>query len=138
MNSENSAAHQAVRLQDAQEMYYQGQLGRQKDAAVIAQMALSTFIHRMAGRRSAEDYGKTRRLLTAEESILIWRCDLLLCPRELKGILAKNVPSWINCVLNCASLSFKPAAFRMRWAMTRVEVSVMCLWGKPPVKRMCK
>ena len=32
----------------------------------------------MAGRRSADDYGKTRRLLTAEEeSILIWRCDVL-------------------------------------------------------------
>ena len=58
MNSENSAAHQAVRLQDAQEMYYQGQIGRRKDAAVIAQMAPSTFIHRMAGWRSAEDYGK--------------------------------------------------------------------------------
>ena len=56
-------------------MYYQGQLGRRKDAAVIAEMAPS---HRMAGRRSADDYGKTRRLLTAEEeSILIWRCDVL-------------------------------------------------------------
>ena len=32
----------------------------------------------MAGRRSAEDYGKTRRLLTAEEeSTLLWRCDIL-------------------------------------------------------------
>ena len=77
MNSENSA-HQAVRFQDAQAMYYQGQLGRRKDAAVIAEMALSTFTHRVAGRRSAEDYGKTRRLLTAEEeSILILRCDVL-------------------------------------------------------------
>ena len=41
-------------------------------------MRESTFRPRMAGRRSVEDYGKTRRLLTAaEESILLWRCDIL-------------------------------------------------------------
>ena len=81
MNSDNSArAHQAVRSQDAQAMYYQGQLERQRDAAGIAEMALSTFTHRMAGRRLAEDYGKTRRLLTAEEeSVLLWRCEILQC-----------------------------------------------------------
>ena len=45
MNSENSA-HQVVRFQDAQAMYYQG---RRKDAAAIAEMAPSTFTHRMAG-----------------------------------------------------------------------------------------
>ena len=78
MNTSENSAHQAVRFQDEQAMYYQGQLGKRKDAAVIAEMAPSTFTHRMAGRRSAEDYGKTRRLLTAkEESILIWRCDVL-------------------------------------------------------------
>ena len=76
MDNENSA-HQVILFQDAQAMYYQGQLERQRDAAGIAEMALSTFTHRMAGRRSAEDYGKTRRLLTAEESILMWRCDVL-------------------------------------------------------------
>ena len=49
-----------------------------RDAAVIAEMALSTFKHRMAGRRSAEDYGKTWRLLTVvEESILLWKCEIL-------------------------------------------------------------
>ena len=77
MNSENSA-HQAVRFQDAQAMYYQGQLGRRKDAAVIAEMA--PHIEWPVGdqRRTT---AKTRRLLTAEEeSILIWRCDVLQCP----------------------------------------------------------
>ena len=61
MNSENpESAPQAVRFQDAQAMYNQGQLETKKDAAVIAEMTESTFRHRMAGRRSAEDYGKTR------------------------------------------------------------------------------
>ena len=41
-------------------------------------MAPSAFTHRVAGRRSAEDYSKTRQLLSAEEeSILIWGCDVL-------------------------------------------------------------
>ena len=77
MNSENSAP-QAVRFQDAQAMFNQGQFGTRGDAATIADMAVSTFRHHMAGRRSAEDYGKTRRLLTTEEeSILLWRCEIL-------------------------------------------------------------
>ena len=34
--------------------------------------------HRLASRRSAKGYDKTQRLLTAgEESILLWRCDIL-------------------------------------------------------------
>ena len=71
-------AHRSVRFQDAQAMYHQGQFSQRKDAAVIVQMAPSTFTHRMAGWQSAEDYGKTRRLLTTEEeSILQWRCELL-------------------------------------------------------------
>ena len=70
MDNENSA-HQAVRFQDAQAMYYQGPFGQRRDAAVIAEMAPSTFTHRMAGRQSAEDYGKTRRLLTAEEESIL-------------------------------------------------------------------
>ena len=50
-----------------------------RDAAEITEMALSTYKHRIAGRRSAEDYGKTRRLLTAEEeSILLWKCDITI------------------------------------------------------------
>ena len=77
MNSENSAS-QAVRFQDAQVMFNQGQLETRGDTAVIAEMSASIFKHRMAGRRSAEGYGKTRRLLTAEKvPILPWRCDIL-------------------------------------------------------------
>ena len=65
-DSENSAS-QAVRFQDAQAMLNQGQLVTRRDAAVVAEMAESTFKHRMVGRRSAEDYVRTWRLLTAEE-----------------------------------------------------------------------
>ena len=61
MNSENPAS-QVVRFQDAQAMFNQGQVGTRGDAATIGEMPESTFNHRMAGRRSAEDYGKTRRL----------------------------------------------------------------------------
>ena len=77
MDNENSVP-QAVRFQDAQAMYNQGQLETKKAAAGVAEMKVSTFTHRTLGRRSAEDFGKTRRLLTAEEeSILLWRCDIL-------------------------------------------------------------
>ena len=51
-------AHRSVRFQDAQAMCHQGQFGQRRDAAVIAEMAPSTFTHRMAGRRSVEDYDK--------------------------------------------------------------------------------
>ena len=61
MDNENSA-HQAVRFQDAQAMYYQRPFGQRRDAAVIAEMAPSTFTRRMASQQSAEDYGKSRRL----------------------------------------------------------------------------
>ena len=71
-------AHRSVRFQDAQAMCHQGQFGQRRDAAVIAQMARSTFTHRTAGRQLAEDYGKTQRILaTEEESILLWRCEIL-------------------------------------------------------------
>ena len=77
-NPNAESAPPAVRFQDAQAMYNQGQLETKKDAAVIAEMTESTFRHRMAGQRSAEDFGKSRRLLTIEEeSILLWRCDIL-------------------------------------------------------------
>ena len=57
----------------------------------------------MAGRRLAEDYGKTRRLLTTkEESILLWGCDILQCagwlqtPNDVRnlarGIVQKRDP----------------------------------------------
>ena len=74
------SAEQAVRFQDAQDMYHQGQLARRRGAAIITEMALSISRHRMAGLTLAEGYGKTRRLLTAkEESILLWGCDTLQC-----------------------------------------------------------
>ena len=74
VNSENSACR-VVRFQA---MLNQGQLGTGRDAVVIAEMAQSTFKHRIDGRRSAEDYGKTWRLLTAEEEpIFLWRCNIL-------------------------------------------------------------
>ena len=47
------------------------QFKKRRDAAVIAEMAPSTFTHRMAGRRLAEDYGKTRRLLAVEEESIL-------------------------------------------------------------------
>ena len=53
----------------------------EEDAAVDAEVSRSTFTHRMAGRRSGEDYGKTPRLLIAEEvSILMWGCVVLKRP----------------------------------------------------------
>jgi len=49
-----------------------------KDAAVVAEMKVSTFKHRTWGRRSAAEYGKTRwLLLDGEEEVLIWRCEIL-------------------------------------------------------------
>ena len=68
MNSKKSA-YQAVLFQYAQSMCYQGQLERGRDAAAIAEVALSTCKHRMSGRRSAEDYDKTRRLLNGGRGI---------------------------------------------------------------------
>ena len=76
IDNENSVP-QAVRFQDAQAIYNQGQLETKKAAAGVAGVEASTFKHRTLGRRSAEDYDQTRRLLTAEESILLWRCDIL-------------------------------------------------------------
>ena len=61
MDIEKSTS-QAARFQDTQAMFNQSQLGTRGDAAIIAQMAVSTFRRRMAGWRSAEDYSKTRRL----------------------------------------------------------------------------
>ena len=77
MNSENSASKVVV-FQDAPAMVNQGQLGTRAEATAIAEMPESTFNHGMAGRRSAEDYGKTRWLLTAEEeSVLLCRYEIL-------------------------------------------------------------
>ena len=72
------SAEQAVRFQDAQDMYYQRQLVRRRGAAAIAEMALSTSRRRMAGLRSAEGYSKTRRLLTAEEELILLRMQHII------------------------------------------------------------
>lgn len=69
---------QSVRFQEAMEMYRSGRDPRKEDAAVVAEMRVSTFVHCSLGRRSAEDYSKSRRLLTAEEEeVIIWRCEIL-------------------------------------------------------------
>ena len=67
MNSKSPQLAPQV-VQDAQAMYNGERLEMKKDAAVIAEMAESTFRHRMAGQRSAEDYNQALRLLTAEEA----------------------------------------------------------------------
>ena len=43
MNSDNSA-HQAVRFQDAQAMYYQRPFGQRRDVAVIAEILAGLFV----------------------------------------------------------------------------------------------
>ena len=103
MNSEISAS-QVVRFQDAQAMSSQKQLGMRGDAAAIAEMPVSTFRHRMAGRRSAEDYGKTRRLLTAEEESFccgdetLQRSGWLQTPEDVRvlalEIVQRQNPDW--------------------------------------------
>lgn len=91
MNRDNSA-NQDERFQDAQAMCTQGQPDRRRDAAVIAEVALSTFTHRMASQGSAEGYGKTRQLLTVEEeSIFLWRCDILQCSGWPQGKITELV-----------------------------------------------
>ena len=69
---------ESVRFQDGLAMYLNGLVPSKEHAAVVAEMKQSTFIHRTLGRRSAADYGKSRRLLLeAEQKTLIWRCDIL-------------------------------------------------------------
>jgi hypothetical protein len=49
-------------------------------------------VHRVQGRRSAEDYHKSRQLLNAEEEeVLIWYCDILQrtgFPQNVKDAIA--------------------------------------------------
>ena len=77
MDNENSVPL-AVRFQDAQAIYNQGQLKTKKVVVGVVEMKVSTFMHCTLDQRSAEDYGKTRQLLTAEEvSFLLWKYDIL-------------------------------------------------------------
>jgi len=48
---------------NAFEMYKDEIIHTKKDAAVVAEVKVSTFKHRTCGRRSVAEYGETRRLL---------------------------------------------------------------------------
>ena len=62
------------------------------NAALVAEMKVSTFKHRTCGWLSAAEYGKTRRLLLDDkEVVLIWRCEILQCsgfPQSIRDITA--------------------------------------------------
>ena len=131
MNSENSQSEsvpQAIRFQDAQAMCNQRRLKTEKDAAVIAEMKEPTPEHCMASRRSHEDYSITQRHLTAEEeSIVLWRCDILQragwlqTPKDAQilalEILQKRDPDgeigedWV-----CKSLYKRHPEIKARWS----------------------
>jgi len=88
---------ESVRFQDAFGMYREGITSTKSGAAVVAEMKESTFVHLSLGRRAAEDYYKSQRLLKVEEEeILIWRCDILQragFPQSIKDVtkLAKEI-----------------------------------------------
>ena len=74
----NGIVPEPIRFLNAFEMYKDEIIPTKKDAAVVAEMKVSTFKHRTWGRRSAAEYGKTRwLLLDGEEEVLIWRCEIL-------------------------------------------------------------
>lgn len=83
--NDNSAVHgsdgavpECVRFQEALAMYRERIVPTKSDASVVAEMQPSTFVHRSLGRRSAEDFYKSRRLLSPEEEdIVMWRCEVL-------------------------------------------------------------
>ena len=131
MNNENSQSEsvpQAILFQDSQAMCNQRRLKTKKDAAVIAEMKESTFRHRMAGRRSHEDYPIIQQHLTVEEeSIVLWRCDILQRagwlqpPKDVRilalEILQKRDPDgkigedWV-----CKSLYKRHPELKARWS----------------------
>jgi len=88
----NETIPECVRFQEALDMHREGVISTKRDAAVVAEMARSTFVHRAQGRRSAEDYHKSRQLLKAEEEeILIRYCDILRrtgFPQSVKDTIA--------------------------------------------------
>jgi len=74
----NKMVPECIRFQEVLEMHREGIISRKSGAAVVAEMPRSTLVHRVQGRRSAEDYHKSRRLLKEEkEEILIWYCNIL-------------------------------------------------------------
>jgi len=77
-NKNKERLPKSVRFQEALDMYNSGAIATHTDATTAAEMPRSTFLHRVHGRRSAEDYNKGRQLLnTAERGILVWYCDIL-------------------------------------------------------------
>jgi len=102
-----------VQFQEGLAMYLNSLVPSKEQSAVVAEMKRSTFIHRTLGRRSAADFGKSRRLLLeAEEKTLIWRCNILQragFPQTVKDVrdLAQTIlrkrdptgtisPQWID------------------------------------------
>jgi len=80
-----------IRFLNAFEMCGDEIIPTKKDAAVVAEMKVSAFKHRTCGRRSAVEYGKTRRLLLDEEEILVWRSEILQCggfPQSIRNVKA--------------------------------------------------
>jgi len=79
------------------EIYREEIISTKSGAVVVAEMPRSTFVHRVQGRRSAEDYHKSCRLLKEEEEeIWIWYCDILQrtgFPQSLNDtiVLAKKI-----------------------------------------------
>ena len=72
-------------------MHNSGAITTHTDAATAAEMLRSTFLHRVHGRRSAEDYKGYQLLNTAEEGILVWYCDILQktgFPQSVKDVLS--------------------------------------------------
>jgi len=77
-NTNEESLPESVRFQEALDMYNSGAISTHTDAATVAEMPRSTFLHRVHGRRSAEDYNKGHQLLnTAEEGVLVWYCHIL-------------------------------------------------------------
>jgi len=91
-NKNEERLPESVRFQEALDMHNSGAISTHTDAATAAEMPRSTFLHRVHGRRSAEDYNKGYQLLnTAEEGILVWYCDILQktgFPQSVKDVLS--------------------------------------------------
>ena len=89
---------ECVRFQEAFEMYREGIIPNKSGAAIVAEMKRTTFGYRTRGRRSAEDYHKSRRLLKEEEEqLLIWQCDIL--QRTGFPLSVKDVTSLAEMIL---------------------------------------
>lgn len=79
-----------ILFQDAYEMYLRKEVSSKEEAAVLANLKTSTFIHRSNGRQSKKEYSKSMRLLNdPEEDQVIWRCTILQkagFPQRIKSV----------------------------------------------------